>query len=186
MEDYIKYALGTIAAAALFALGYKSVEMSIGFMNRKIAERKKLRTGVRFVETDTWYAAWQTTVEGAPNINTELLRISQNTKNKVSLENVNISPENPKGGYLWKGTGVLHENERLIGEYVGSDPTVISKGCFYFTLNPSGTFMIGKWVGCNYDCNFTWGFGVIAKNRDLAIVELKKLIENNGPEEITK
>lgn len=36
--------------------------------------------------------------------------------------------------------------------------------------------MTGKWVGCNYDYGFTWGFGVIAKDKDFAVEKIQKLL----------
>ena len=36
--------------------------------------------------------------------------------------------------------------------------------------------MVGKWVGCNYDYEFTWGYSVIAKNRDFALEKMQKIL----------
>ena len=46
----------------------------------------------------------------------------------------------------------------------------------YFLLNRVGNFMTGKWVGCNYDYDFTLGFGVIAKDKDFAVDKIQKLL----------
>jgi len=54
---------------------------------------------------------------------------------------------------------------------------VISKGTIYFILNRRGNFMVGKWVGCNYDYGFTWGYGVIAKEKDFAYEKLQELLK---------
>ena len=37
--------------------------------------------------------------------------------------------------------------------------------------------MVGKWVGCNYDYEFTWGYGVIAKEKDFALEKMQKLLK---------
>lgn len=36
--------------------------------------------------------------------------------------------------------------------------------------------MVGKWAGCNYDYDLTWGFGVIAKEKAFARNEMQKLL----------
>jgi hypothetical protein len=39
--------------------------------------------------------------------------------------------------------------------------------------------MVGKWVGCNYDYDFTWGFGVIAKDKQFALDKMDKLLKTS-------
>jgi hypothetical protein len=43
-------------------------------------------------------------------------------------------------------------------------------------MNHNGAFLIGKWVGCNYDSQFIWGWGVIAKDLDVALAKLDALV----------
>ena len=70
---------------------------------------------------------------------------------------------------MWRGECKLYDNEYLLGYYLPRESNVISKGTMYFLLNRAGNFMVGKWVGCNYDYEFTWGYGVIAKEKDFAL-----------------
>jgi hypothetical protein len=37
--------------------------------------------------------------------------------------------------------------------------------------------MVGKWVGCNYDYELTWGYGVIAKEKDFALKRMDRLLK---------
>lgn len=38
-----------------------------------------------------------------------------------------------------------------MGSYVAREPSVRSKGTLYYSLYASGTYMVGRWVGVNYD-----------------------------------
>ena len=68
-------------------------------------------------------------------------------------------------------------NKHILGYYLPREPNVISKGVMYFLLNRVGNFMVGKWVGCNYDYEFTWGYGVIAKDKEFALEKMQKLLK---------
>lgn len=80
------------------------------------------------------------------------------------------------GGYLWRGEVKIYDNEHIIGHYFPKEENIISKDSMYFLLNRVGNFMTGKWVGCNYDYDFTWEFGVIAKDKDFAVEKIQKLL----------
>ncbi|MBV9852100.1 MAG: hypothetical protein JO250_20740 [Armatimonadetes bacterium] len=125
--------------------------------------------------TGLWHALWQTTAEGRPNINTEVVRLQQRGP-ELWLENTGRSPENPIGGYLWRGEGVLYNGQYLIGSYAAAEQSVIAKGSLYFVLNPGGDYLVGKWVGCNLDSTFTWGFGVFAKDKERGMAKLRLLL----------
>jgi hypothetical protein len=162
-----------VVGAVLYAIGYKITEIIIDeIKEKKIRVRKKEKIDL----SGTWYAVWQTTVEGKENINTEVLQIKQKG-DKIIMENIEKSPENKLGGYKWKGVCKIYDNEHILGYYLPREPNVISKGVMYFLLNRVGNFMIGKWVGCNYDYEFTWGYGVIAKDRDFALEKIQKLLK---------
>ncbi len=171
MLAILSYAIAIIGGAILYAIGYKTVEA--------IFEHFKER-GLPFGQSDkvnlsgTWYAAWQTEVEGREIINTEVLRIKQRGR-KITIENLEKSPENKIGGYLWKGEARIYDNEHILGIYLATEPNVISKGTIYFLLNRVGHSMVGRWVGCNYDSDFIWGFGVIAKEKDVALRKIEAL-----------
>ena len=74
------------------------------------------------------------------------------------------SRENPKGGYLWRARCHLHDNQFILGTYVALDPLNRSKGTLYLVIHRSGSFMLGHWVGCNYDSD--WAHGLVAIGRD--------------------
>ena len=173
MAEWIQYAIGIVIGAILYAIGYEITKALIDSIREKtITVRKKEKIDL----SGTWYAVWQTTVEQKENINTEVLQIKQKG-DKVILENIAKSPENPLGGYLWRGECKLYDNEHLVGHYLTREPNVISKGSMYFLLNRVGNFMVGKWVGCNYDYEFTWGYSVIAKDKDFALEKMQKLLK---------
>ena len=104
-----------------------------------------------------------------------MLRIKQ-SRNKIIIKNIKKSPENKLGGYLWLSKCKLYDNEHLVGYYTSREANVISKGTLYFLLNRVGNFMVGKWVGCNYDYELTWGFGVIARDKNIATEKMQKLL----------
>lgn len=173
MAQWIQYAVVIVIGAILYAIGYEITKAVIDAIREKrITVSKKERIDL----SGTWYAVWQTTVEGKENINTELLQIKQKG-NKVTMENIEKSPENKLGGYLWRGECKLYDNEHLLGHYLPRGSNVISKGSMYFSLNRVGNSMVGKWVGCNYDYEFTWGYGVIAKDKDFALKRMEELLK---------
>lgn len=174
MNELVRNVAWIVLGAILYAIGYEGTKAIIDTIReRKIRVRKKEKIDL---SGDNWYAVWQTTVEGEENINTELVRINQK-RDKIVMENVEKSPGNKLGGYLWRGECKLYDNEHIVGHYVPREPNVISKGSMYFLLNRGGNFMVGKWVGCNYDYGFTWGYGVIDKDRDHALQRMEKLLE---------
>lgn len=173
MTEWIQYAAAIVIGAVLYAIGYEITKAIINYIReKKITVRKKEKIDL----SGKWYAVWQTTVEGKENINTELLQIKRKG-GKITIENIEKSPENKLGGYLWRGGCKLYDNEHLLGYYISREPNVISKGTMYFMLNRIGNFMVGKWVGCNYDYEFTWGYGVIAKEKNFALEKMEKLLK---------
>lgn len=172
MLAILSYMGAVVGGAVLYAIGYKSVEMIFEYLKQRgslLPSKEKINL------SGTWYAVWQTTAEGKENINTEVLRIKQK-RNKITMENLEKSAENKLGGYLWRAETTLYDNEHIIGHYLPSERNIVSKGTLYFLLNRVGNFMVGKWVGCNYGHNFTWGFGVIAKDKDFALKKMVTLL----------
>lgn len=111
-----------------------------------------------------WFARWQTTTFGKELFNNEDVRIKQRGRT-LTIENQGISPDNPKGGYLWHGELTLYGDQHFIGWYKARDRSNISKGALYFVLTHDGRCLLGKWVGCNVDYSMTWGYAVIAKRQ---------------------
>ena len=180
--DYVLYGIAIVAGATLYAVGYESVRTLIEYVkSRKISPYQDNKVNL----TGKWYAAWQTTAKGSEVLNTELLTIQQKGKD-VTIQNLEVSPENKLGGYLWKGKATMYNSQYLIGRYLPVDPNVISKGSLFFKLDRVRNYLVGKWVGCNVDYEFTWGFGVIAKEKHDALVELKELCKlSRYPQEET-
>jgi len=171
LGSYLLVALGTVAGAVLTAVGYESVRASFEYLkDHGLSSEHEGRVNL----SGRWYAAWQTTAKGKEVLNTELLKIAQRG-NKVIIENLEVSPENKFGGYLWKGEASLYNNQYAIGRYLPVDPNIISKGSLFFKLNRVQNHLDGKWVGCNVDHELTWGFGVIAKEKHEALEKLREL-----------
>ena len=111
----------------------------------------------------TWHALWLTTVEAQENVNSEELTFRWH-RDTLQITNAAPSRENPKGGYLWRARCHLHDNQFIMGTYVSLDPLNRSKGTLYLVIHRSGSFMLGHWVGCNYDSD--WAHGLVAIGRD--------------------
>lgn len=122
----------------------------------------------------TWYAVWETTVEGEQNINTEVLRVEQ-AGNHVILQNEAVSPANPLGGCLWRGDCTLHDNAFLMGSYTAIDSNDRQRGVMFFNIHRSGQFMIGRWVGCTYDTDLYDGLTVLAREPEVARARFDKV-----------
>lgn len=165
------YAIAVLIGAILYAVGYESVKLLFDYIREHGAISKKDKVNL----SGEWHTIWQTSAEGKEVINSEVLTIKQKGHHIV-LENIVKSPENTLGGYLWRGEADIYDNRYVIGDYLPREKNIISKGSLYFVLNRVGQFMLGKWVGCNYDYEFTWGFGVIAKEKNVAQEEMNKLL----------
>lgn len=126
---------------------------------------------------DDWFAAWETSVNGAVIINTESVSISQ-SGSKLFMRNLEPSPENPEGGYLWKGQLVLSHGESLMGWYYPhKKENITSRGIMYFSFDSQRHLLIGKWVGKSYDGNLCTGFACITKDRARSRAGVTKLID---------
>ncbi len=121
----------------------------------------------------TWYALWETTTEGRLSIDSEAVTVQQQGLN-LSIENQSRAPENPLGSYLWKARCRVYDNRHILGMYVPREANVRSKGVVYLTLHTSGAFMLGRWLGCSYDDEFASGVSVIARDREVARVQMCK------------
>ena len=129
----------------------------------------------------TWYSCWQTSVEHRENINTEELELQQQGK-KITIKNLERSPQNSLGGYLWTGELLLYESRILVGSYRSREANKVCTGTLYFLLNRNTTFMNGRWVGCNYDSDFISGYGVLARDLKTAKRKLRELLTTRPDE----
>jgi hypothetical protein len=170
-EEWGYYAIAIVIGAILYAVGYESVKLLFDYIKQHGVISKKDKIDL----SGEWHAIWQTTAEGKEVINSEVLTIKQRGQH-IIMENVVKSPENKLGGYLWRGEAEIYENRYIIGDYLPREKNITSKGSLYFVLNRVGQFMVGKWVGCNYDYEFTWGFGAIAREKSVAQEEMNRLL----------
>jgi transcriptional regulator with XRE-family HTH domain len=125
----------------------------------------------------TWYALWETTVEGRASIDSEAVTVHQRGTS-LSVENQNRAPENPLGAFLWKAQCRVYDNRYVLGSYVPREPNVRSKGVVYLKLHTSGAFMLGRWLGCSYDDEVATGFSVLARDPRVARMQMSKHVPN--------
>lgn len=139
--------------------------------------RKELRElGYIDVSGDDWVAAWQTSVENVPVLNTERILMKQRG-NTVRVRNLERSPENPKGGYLWESQLLFSQGRSLMGWYfpVRGENTS-SRGVMFLYYEATRKRFYGRWVGAAYDGELASGFVVITKDRDQSMSELRNLL----------
>src|SRR3989339_59144 len=172
MEGLIKFGIPILSAVlgVLFRYLY-----GIWADRRKFKQELKDNNFIDVTATD-WHAAWQTSVDNVEIINTERLIMVQKG-NVVKVKNVEKSPENPKGGYLWEAQMQFFQGRYMMGWYfplVAENNT--SKGIMFFAYHSPKKMFYGKWVGASYDGDLSNGFLVISKDRTSSLVELTKLI----------
>jgi len=133
--------------------------------------------------TGQWYAAWQTSVDGQQNLNTEQVEMNQKGK-IIRIFNMEIAPDNPKGGYLWEGQLQFFQGRSVMGWYFPKrGQNNASRGILYMTHISQKKIFIGKWVGTAYDGELLSGFVVIGEERSSALHELKAFIDKH-PQDI--
>jgi hypothetical protein len=149
--------------------------------NRKF--KKELEDNDFIDVTGEWYAAWQTSIDGKENLNTEHIKIIQKGKT-LRLFNTEIAPDNPKGGYRWEGQLQFFQGRSVMGWYFPKEgENNASRGILYMTHISQKKIFIGKWVGTAYDGELVSGFVVIGKDRTSSLEELKDFIKEH-PQDI--
>lgn len=121
----------------------------------------------------TWYATWETTVEGRANVNREVLVIRA-SRFGLAMRNVTPSLENQIGGYLWRGQLALQHNV-AIGSYEAVEPHMRYAGSLYYVVHSSGNFMYGRWVGLSFDSELASGLSVLARSPDVSEEQFTRL-----------
>lgn len=121
----------------------------------------------------TWHALWETTAERRMSIDSEEITVQQQGLS-LTLENHSRAPENPLGSFLWRARCRVYDNRHILGMYVPREANVRSKGVVYLTLHTSGAFMRGRWLGCNYDDEVASGISVIARDPEVARLQMCK------------
>ena len=176
MSQAIGYILAVLGGAFITAIAYKTGEELFEQIKRRWnIGRKKGAIDL----SGPWIATWSTTVEGELNINSERIDI-KHSGNKLTFENKERSEDNRLGGYLWSANAVIYDNDQIVGYYLSKEKNVTSKGSLYFVWNHAGNFMMGRWVGCNYDYELTWGLGVIAETKEFGIDKIDKLLKTKS------
>lgn len=148
----------------------------VSFIRGKFREAKEVKENqsINLSGTD-WFAAWQAAVDSDEIDNTEAIIIKQSGAT-VYMKNVQASPENPKGGYKWKGKLTFSHGESLMGWYYPiKSENITSKGIMFFAYDSQRKVLLGKWVGKAIDGPLCNGFVVISKNREKSLDLLNKL-----------
>lgn len=156
------------------------ISLLIQYFIGKFKFRQELKDNNNInISGDDWFAAWQTSVNKEEIINTERLIITQKG-NTVKIKNSEKSPENPIGGYLWKGQSKLYFGRDLMGWYNAlKSENNTSKGIMFFCYNSPKKIFIGKWIGSSYDGPLSTGFGVISKDRKKSVDLLKNILSKH-------
>ncbi|MEK7522004.1 MAG: hypothetical protein AAB569_00335 [Patescibacteria group bacterium] len=151
----------SIASALLGAL----ISWIISIISEKYRFRQELKSNNNIdISGDDWHGAWQTSVNQSELINTERLSLKQKG-NTIKIKNLEKSPENPEGGYLWEGQLKFFFGRDLMGWYNAiKAENNTSKGIMFFCYDSPKRLFIGKWVGSAYDGPLNTGFGVISKD----------------------
>ena len=147
-------------------------------VNKYIRSRRELSAAGNIkIEDGIWYAAWQTSVNGQPNVNVEQVEIKQRAA-KITIRNLEVSSDNEAGGYLWKGDLKLYHSKKVIGWYA---PAIKgerdSMGTLYYIYFSARKVFLGQWVGAAIDGDLCRGYSVIAKTPAIAKDLLQCLIE---------
>jgi transcriptional regulator with XRE-family HTH domain len=121
----------------------------------------------------TWYALWETSAERRMSIDSEEITVQQQGLS-LTIENHSRAPENPLGSFLWRARCRVYDNRHILGMYVPREANVRSKGVVYLTLHTSGAFMRGRWLGSNYDDEVASGISVIARDPEVARLQMCK------------
>lgn len=121
-----------------------------------------------------WFALWESTADNEEVINAEAIDMKMRRGGVLYIQNLEKSPDNPKGGYLWVAECRVYDNQYILGTYIAREPNVRSKGSMYLVIHRSGRYIDGQWIGCNYDHDWARGLVVFAREPDNLPELLKK------------
>lgn len=158
-------------------LGIVATEI-VGSVRNALRERKEAKENQKInLSGNDWFAAWEAAVDGKVVVNTESISIKQRGAN-VHMHNLERSPENPIGGYLWRSKLVFSHGETLMGWYYPTkEENITSRGMMYFSYDAQRKLFAGRWAGKSYDGSLCNGFVCISKDRERSRAALLKLIE---------
>ena len=161
------------------------ITLIIGFVTsvarRLIADRLEQRKAYRDnlnirLDGDDWVAIWQAAADGEVILNSEDISMSQRG-DRVLMKNAQISPENPKGGYLWDADLRFTQGENLMGWYYPrKGQNICQRGIMFLCYDASRKLFLGRWAGKAIDGPLANGFVAIAKSKDLAETAMNRLI----------
>ncbi len=153
----------------------------IRFARERLSIRKELKANQDIsLEGTDWIALWQAAADGELAPNFENITIKQ-SGSQVWMWNEEASPDNPKGGYKWKGKLEFSHGETLMGKYYAAkEENSTSRGIMYFTYDASRKIFLGRWVGKAIDGPFSSGFVVITKSREDSQSRLDALLDRAG------
>lgn len=126
----------------------------------------------------TWWAAWQTFIDGNEVIATQPVGLTQHGST-VSIEALERS-EQSEQGYLWRGELRLWDGQVLMGYYAAADGNIRSKGTMYFLLHAQGDRAHGRWVGLSYDGPVVTGYAALARTDEQVRAVVRRAIDNEG------
>ena len=171
MFEPFVYAVPVVIGAALYALGYKTVEMLLEGAKYRLSERGRKAGGLG----GQWHACWQTTAEGQARVTEDVVELSHKG-NSVTMSNV-VHDHESGVGYYWKATLRLHDHQFLIGTYDPKSEGVTSRGALYLTIDALGRTLTGRWIGRTSDDPLATGFAAFARERDTARNALNRLMQ---------
>ena len=178
ISDGITYLEGNPIALTVVSLviGIGLTEI-VHFTKRKFNTHREVKENQNIdLSGSDWIAAWQASADDIELINTEEITIKQSGAS-VLMSNKEKSPENPKGGYRWRGKLDFSHGETLMGYYHPvREENLTAKGMMFFSYDASRRLFLGRWVGKAIDGVLCNGFVAIAKDRDTAIKNVNQLI----------
>lgn len=118
-----------------------------------------------------WFAAWQTSRQGAPVIDRHTLT-AEHAGDFITL--------NADGDYLWSGD-LRTIDGSLFGTYRATEHDRQFRGALYFTLSADLDAAIGRWSGLWADGIVGGGWGVLARDTNRAGRLLDSVIAVEGP-----
>lgn len=124
------------------------------------------RSNVNSALLGVWHALWETSIDGIALLNSEVLEFEAGRRNRVLVRNLEISPENPEGGYMWRGDCRMYDAQFLLGTYVATERSIRSKGVLQLALSRSGREIEGQWAGASFDSDFAHGLVVMTRNAE--------------------
>jgi len=132
--------------------------------------------GTRVGLSGQWWASWQTQNNDTPAFATQPVTLRQRD-DLVQIHADRRGLALPEGGYTWRGELRLWDNQVLMGWYIADEAGVRSMGTLFMRLHTHGQHMIGRWVGQSHDGPMLTGYGVIARDEQLAAEQLRHLVE---------